>query len=345
METYFHNDPRIHEWIDQITEKIFTVCLLKGVDAETEFNKGCQIVTKLTMLLQSISTFPAEYLEDGVKQLIEQQLPDMRIINNFSSFHEIKKRMLKEGIETILIRTTENSSYSINPLDSATDVKINATNVSSANQEIINPGNSLDPRNVKYALDLDKDFSEKVTPVFSTQDKTSIYRDEPNQETDLETGQETNQSVEQELLDSNNNFILNLGKPAENDPQSELLLAETTLHDEPVTASDLLETNEKVNITSHQSVGEERLERVLLTIYPNKAVHWNIKVADQLVYAKIEDLLICLHDANNPCNIKKMNQQGWKVFVCRKDDLMFPRRLEREIHQILRRSKKKLPIN
>ena len=61
MEAYFHSDPRIGEWVDQITEKIFTVCLLTGADSEVEFQSGSQIVTKVTHLLQGISIFPEEY--------------------------------------------------------------------------------------------------------------------------------------------------------------------------------------------------------------------------------------------------------------------------------------------
>ncbi|MFZ3131478.1 MAG: hypothetical protein WA125_10360 [Desulfosporosinus sp.] len=98
LEAYFHSDPRIKEWADQFTEKIFTVCLLTGVDSEVEFQKGCQIVTKITQLLQGISIFPSEYLEDGLKQLLEQQLPDSRVINNFPTFQDTMNRMLREGM-------------------------------------------------------------------------------------------------------------------------------------------------------------------------------------------------------------------------------------------------------
>lgn len=98
LEAYFHNDPRIVEWVDQITEKVFTVCLLTGVDSDAEFQRGCQIVAKVTSLLQGISMFPSEYLEDGLKQLLEQQLPDARVINNFPAFQETMEKMIREGI-------------------------------------------------------------------------------------------------------------------------------------------------------------------------------------------------------------------------------------------------------
>ena len=98
MEAYFYNDPRIEEWVDQITEKVFTVCLLNGLDSEVEFQRGCQIVTKVTSLLQGISMFPSEYLEDGLKQLLEQQLPEARVISNFPSFQDTMDKMIREGM-------------------------------------------------------------------------------------------------------------------------------------------------------------------------------------------------------------------------------------------------------
>lgn len=98
MEAYYHNDPRIQEWVEQIIETIFTTCLLSGKDSEAEYQKGCQIVGKLSSLLQGFSTFPSEYLADGLEQIIEQQLPDPRVISNFSTFIETMNRMLNEGM-------------------------------------------------------------------------------------------------------------------------------------------------------------------------------------------------------------------------------------------------------
>lgn len=92
MEAYCHNDPRVQEWISQIVEKIFTVCLLTGIDSEAEFQKGCQIIIKLTSLLQS------ELLADGVKQLLDQRLPDVRVINSFPAFQATMDSMLREGL-------------------------------------------------------------------------------------------------------------------------------------------------------------------------------------------------------------------------------------------------------
>ena len=102
METIFHHDPRIEDWVKQITEKIFTVCLLSGVDSEAEFQEGSLIVAKIAAVFLGLATFPSEYLEDGLKQLLEQQLPDARVINNFPTFRETMNRMLQAGISKVM---------------------------------------------------------------------------------------------------------------------------------------------------------------------------------------------------------------------------------------------------
>jgi hypothetical protein len=101
LEAYFHRDPRLEVWINQILEKIFTVCRLNEVDSEVEFQRGCEIVTKVSYLLQGISIFPAEYLEDGLKQLLEQQLPDSKVINKFPTFQDTMNKMLHEGMTRV----------------------------------------------------------------------------------------------------------------------------------------------------------------------------------------------------------------------------------------------------
>jgi len=97
LETYFHNDPRIREWIEQITEKIIAVCSLTGVDSDAEFQSGCLITMKIASILQEIPTIPSEFLADGVKQLLEQQLPDSRVIDNFPAFQATMERMVARG--------------------------------------------------------------------------------------------------------------------------------------------------------------------------------------------------------------------------------------------------------
>ena len=80
------------------------------------------------------------------------------------------------------------------------------------------------------------------------------------------------------------------------------------------------------------------LKRVLSNIFPKGTVYWNKSLKGQIFLAQVEDILICLHDPENPCNLKKYHEDGWKVLVCSTEDLIFPRRLERGIRQIEQRS-------
>ncbi|KLU67768.1 hypothetical protein DEAC_c01730 [Desulfosporosinus acididurans] len=289
METYFHNDPRIHEWIEQITEKIFTVCLLKGVDAETEFNKGCRIVVKLTILLQSIAIFPPEYLKEGVEQLIEQQLPAKKIINNFPSFADIKSRMLAEGVsQAINIARNEEISEPVVPKIPIEEAYNNFDKIISLNQD------------------------------FESEEELSIHKDVDFEECSENIGP---------ALSLVNETIKDYQEP----PLEAIEFAQV-----PMNLQHKDDDEKGLDCQSHSDEAKERLEYVLKTIYPGKSIQWNMKVANQPVFAKIEDLLICLDDPSNFCNTKLLNRQGWKALICSYEDLLYPRRVERGIRQILR---------
>lgn len=184
LEPYFHSDPRIDEWVDQITQKIFTVCLLTGVDSEVEFQRGCQIVMKVTDLLQGISIFPLEYLEKGLKQLLELQLPDARVINNFPTFQDTMNKMLHEGMMR-----------------------------------------SIDAQN-----------NENITLASSEKNTPDFIREE-----------DTKQDGRENIADQAN-----------------------------------------------------RLKHVLGNIFPNVSVCWNLNLSGQTFLAKVEDMLICLHNPEKP---------------------------------------------
>ncbi len=187
MEAYFHSDPRIEEWIDQITEKIFTVCLLTGVDSEVEFQKGCQLVTKVTHLLQGISIFPSEYLEDGLKQLLEQQLPDSRVINNFSTFQVTMNKMIHEGMtRAIDTQTNEDlktiiSSKNITPETTKEDARenigrsVNALNDEFVNEQVITVLASVNSSTTNlWEAKVELQALELVEPLAITNDSSSV---------------------------------------------------------------------------------------------------------------------------------------------------------------------------
>jgi hypothetical protein len=308
LEAYFHSDPQIEEWVDQITEKIFTVCLLTGVDSEVEFQRGCQIVTKVTHLLQGISIFPSEYLEDGLKQLLEQQLPDSRVINNFPTFQDTMNKMLREGMtRAIDTQNKENlktlaSSKKNTPENTKEDARENARENYIVHCDE-NTGKSVNALNDEFV-------TERVITALASVNSTT-----PNiweAEVELQT--------------------LELDE-----------LVATTNDSSSVIASSLVPSipTKSYGIIRKTQVPEQadRLKHVLGNIFPNVSVCWNLNLMGQTFLAQVEDILICLHNPEQPCHVETLNKEGWKVYVCSSNDLMFPRRLERGIRQIQRLGK------
>jgi hypothetical protein len=261
LEAYFYNDPRIEEWINQITEKILTVCLLTGIDSEAEFQKGCQIVTDVMHLLQEISSIPAEYLEDGLKQLLEQQLPDSRIISNFPSFQDTLNKMLHEG----MTRT-----------------------INTQNKEILRT----------------LPFSKKNT--FETE----------------EVGDTAGSLINDRLVADEVEVISALAS---------------------VDSTCITNTSQLSGILHKMIVPEQAacLKFVLGNLFPNASVSWNLSLMGHTFIAQVEDILIYLNNSEHPCNVEKFNKEGWKVYMCNSEDLLFLHRLERGIRQIRRLSRQR----
>ena len=125
METFFQSDSRIKSWLEQIIEKIFTVCLLKGTESElaVEFTKGRQLVVKITMLLTDISLLPPTAVVDAIHQLLEQRLPDQRIIDKFPNFYQVMEDMIREGIAIVTETRNPLLEQNIKSLDSKDNLK------------------------------------------------------------------------------------------------------------------------------------------------------------------------------------------------------------------------------
>lgn len=253
MDAYFHSEPRIEEWVNQIIDNIVTLNQLDGIDSELEFEKGREIVTNLTFLLQGISVFPPEYLEEGLKQLLEQQLPSSQAIN-IVAFQETMNKMLREGM-----------------------------------MRAINTQN-------KELLDIPATF-EKSIP-----DNTIKY---------------VNGNIGGNYTAYGDENI-GMGEP-ENELVAEIALS----------ALASVKVNEPV----------DHLKNVLGNMFPDIPVLWNQTLMGQTFLAQVEDILIWPHDLLNPSDVAKLNKEGWKVYECSSNDLMFPRRLERGIRQVQRQGK------
>jgi len=288
MEAYFHSDPRIEQWVNQITENIFTVCLLTGADSEVEFQKGSEIVERLTQVLQGISMFPPEYLEDGLKQLLEQQLPDSRVINNFPSFQATMNKMLHEGM-TKAMNHQNNENPEILPS--------------------IKEGGSGEELNDEFA-------PERVMTAMASVNNTTADFWEPGvvlQMPELE-----------ELIAASKDHSLDLAAPIVN-----------------LTATSNLNPIKPYGIIRKSQIPDQanRLKHVLGNIFPNGTISWNLNLMGHTFLAQVEDILICLQNPEQACPVEKLNKEGWKVYACSAEDLLFPRRLDRGIRQIQRLGK------
>lgn len=273
MEAYFHSDPRLQEWINQITEKIFAVCLLTEVDSAEEFHRGSEIVTEVANLLQGISMFPSEYLEDGLRQLLEQQLPDSRVISNFPTFYETMNLMIRAGI----IKETDN--------------QINQ------NKDSLKALSSFDQNT-------QEDIKEGLEDVDDPKEKTGSSVNTPSDE------------LASEIVIAALASVKTLTPP----------IIPIPIPTKPY------------GIVRKTQVPEQagRLHHVLNIIFPNASICWNLHLMGQTFLAEVEDILICLQNLEQPCPVENLNKEGWKVYVCSLDDLMFPRRLERGIRHVQR---------
>jgi len=268
LETFYHNDSRIEEWVGQIIEKIFSTCLLTGVDADAEYQIGCENVGNLASLLKGFSTFPSEYLADGLQQIIEQQLPDSRVINNFPTFRDTMNKMLTDGMSKV--------------------------NVDQCESPIVDPLKDVIP--IPALASIHNAVSEEFKEV--------------------------------EIYGLSNSIITTTDIPLE--------------HEAVINQQDELnlEIDSDLGQVNHIPEKADRLNQVLNYIFPNSSVEWNCSVLGYKFLAGVEDILICRYDPANPCQTEKFMKNGWKVMLYREEDLIYPRRLEREIKNILRLGKK-----
>ncbi len=101
MQTFFKENPEINQWVDLLIEKLLTVNILSGNDADSEFHEGRLLVEKIAKSFQEIIDLPQEALVDGIKQLVEQKLPDHRVVENFPEFHFSMQKIILAGLQNL----------------------------------------------------------------------------------------------------------------------------------------------------------------------------------------------------------------------------------------------------
>lgn len=253
MQTYYHGNPKIEEWTKQIIEQILTVCLLSGVDSDAEYQKGCQLIAKIAGLLQDFSPIPAEYLADGLKQIIEQKLPDLRLLSNFPTFQDTMDKMIKEGM-----------------LNAMADIEIVPV--------------QLEDLKVQPAL----------APIYDVNDKADRLADSANQEL-------------KELAEQRSGGECSEG-----------------------------ETNTLPQAQTHK----EYFKKLLPYLFPKETIQWDVRLLGETFLAQVNDVLMYCTNSDQSLKEEAYIKDGWKIMTVREDELAYPRRLERELKNLMRKGKR-----
>jgi hypothetical protein len=364
METYFRENTDIQEWVDLLIEKLFTVCLLSGSDADSEFFRGKQAAEKISSILQSLTALPEDALLGGIRQLVEQRLPDPRVIDNFPQFYSLMEDMIQSGIPKVdasvsyaqipSSRSSSEIASSKIKLSQGPEITENFTQVYIPEVQVSNNGESvvtsvfapitaLSKENLASEIEI---FTEKLEPVI-VKSEVNFENEVPPKDcsvaevilpepeitetpTAMEHEYDQGHSGEHESdQEQKQELELNQGQERKFEPVFE--------HEsEPVPDFEIKHEN-----IIEIPVEGEQLSRVLKLLYPEKQPLWNIKINQFTIFAQIDNLvfLIFKEDSTEAEEAQKeLEKQGLAVTICQQEDLAYPRRLERYIRETLRKS-------
>lgn len=400
MEAFFRNDQEVQEWIDLFIEKLFTVSLLSGTDADSEFCQGRQAVEKITLFFQEMVDLPEEAVMDGIRQLVEQRLPDSRVIENFPNFYQLMNEMILSGLPSPIalpamkttsrtnssplltnpsspeVCTTPSPSSKIvlsqgwTPISSTQDFTIPV----SLQQQLLNPLNTQDKDLQELELQISTLAGQKTK---NEGIQESIVYLEPNSDTfpilEMDTRFHQDSAPQAEVLTHSNPkpktrvespppqrdpFRFNPSKakadrviiPPSTLPLNIRSLAKSISFETDNPSTDLSQDVENASLRISRVVRSgqipkngERLAQVLKQVFPNSQIRWNLAIGKNTFYAQVDKVLIYIQETANLQEVDyiqhlktEMRKQGWSVYICQKEDLSFPRRMERGLRLILR---------
>lgn len=381
METYFYDDARIQELLDTIVEKLFTVCLLTGNDADNEFAKGRSIIQKVGQILVESPGITPDLLGNALIQLVEQRLPDKRVIDNFPLFHSIMGKMIIEGIDSLQLNSVtknlqieewrkvsepggllpDNSSRVIlvggrTPLigqkqsDGRVPVRQHVAQIRSTPEQEINeksipvfaniPVNEISGIEEKLSKIENQEGIKGINPEVNIDENDKYLKqhqlvemNDNYHDTKIRNEEEKeNENIANALIEVNNNI-----KDYDREGRKELIDTDKKLTE--------LKSKEKESAKSRGVVRPlqmpseaARLDYVLKIVFPKSAIRWNFVLAGCRFIAQVEDLLVYVSEIPDNSNLSSFEKQGWKTVICTKEDLLYPRRLERLIRNKLRRN-------
>lgn len=348
MEAYFLEEARIQEWIDQIVEKLFTVCLLSGQDAETEFQRGRQVIQKITTLLRGASLHDVDELRDGLRQLLVQRLPDTRVIDNFPMFYEVMDRMIDDGVMAVLSCTSEEikgEGESVNAaLLTEHPVGIPSSKV------VLSAGRDVAPAAGQGSSHVSlRRYHELVHEANNSKRKDEVSASIAQSITTgsgciLQPAVEAMASVigvnsveviaDLIAVDKDINTLEQTKPSAKTESQT---IAQAKPEMSKIGMPDVTKPKTGVQRSWQVLPEAERLNATLRLLYPDASIRWNLSLRKYTFLAQVGELLIYLDTQNDGAKIiSEMQEEGWIVLVCTVEDLAFPRRIERAIRQLWR---------
>lgn len=342
METFFMQNSEIQEWIDLFIEKLFTVCLLGNSNVDSELYSGRQAVEKIAYTLQNVADLSDESLNEGIHQLIEQRLPDQRVIENFPQFYNLMEELIRSGISS----THQNE---IPPIQINANISAGIPSSRIVLKQGFEHGESSLPINIPESIIKNED--KTVLPVLApiptlSQDQANnvIELNEPISKMAESGPSELSTSVASQIVTSAEPLTvaldptLNVIEPLQKDEISQPEL--------PVKTIELDSTFNKDITVNHAPAGEERLSKLLKQIYPESKPLWNVMIGGHPIFAQVSGLLIYIQseteEATKQVSVieKDLLKLGYHVAFLQKQDLAYPRRMERSIRQALRKERK-----
>ncbi|MHB1651967.1 MAG: hypothetical protein ACYCVD_05735 [Desulfitobacteriaceae bacterium] len=363
MEAYFYGDTRIQEQLDLIVERLFTACLLTGKEADSEFAKGRTAVQKVGLALLESSVLTPELLGEGLVQLVEQRLPDPRVIENFPAFRTMMGKMLQEGIGSLEIHPPENMETAyLQRLHAPSPVSVrNTSKVVLAGGRtpvlIQEPGAGPIPvrarvldnshleegiaalagilqteRGLKDILD-DGDYRGPLGNMIENSENSIVMGSKAMVEFSQGIAEEVKVISTEDREKAGIEFAL-LPKGIGVDGVQGLTKAEVQVSQ--------VRSHGGVARTRASQIPPEgaRLALVLKQMFPDSQVRWDFPLAGYRFMAQVEDLLIFINEPLDNHPIYKLERQGWRLVVCSGEDLAYPRRVERLIRLALRKVKR-----
>lgn len=297
METFFKGDSDVREWVDILIEKLFTVSLLSGPEADSEFYRGRQAAEKISSILQSITNLSEDTLKEGIRQLIEQRLPDTRVIENFPQFYSLMEEMI--NTKPLITEEERNKDVAIKVFG-IINPSVHQLPPTFFNDSSISPVQGLGEDRRP-----EQEIKEKIEQIEqNTGDIESILGEDLEQAVreDLELG---SAREKEQILPTLNEEI-----PTQNkrEPIDQI----------PSGAEQLVKVLKQF-FTDDQLLWNNKIDDHLIF-----AQIKNLAVLVSNNSLEIEDIK------------KRLEKQGLNVLICHEDDLAYPRRLERFVRQTLR---------